>query len=346
MKANLFILSLMLLFTLASCNPSTEMLTVVNPDGSCYREIYVTPDSTYKPGDTDPQKNPFPVVINENWKVQWVDSTSRLLSARQEFPSVESMDSLFQLKESHPWHQFKVKHRLNEKFRWFYTYYDYSETYPQIVSEIELPIDSFMSHDEMMYWFTGQPNLMHGMNGIEAREYLGKIEDSYNHWFSKNAWYAHYKELLNHYDQLSNFPLTKDKLTNLRDSIYKTKVNQDVDFNMNQVLNDFFNTTAFNILWKDENSAMRQFEENYLAETIEYFEGTFHYKLILPGTIIDAGNATINGDTLHWKLDAYRMYPSEYTLHAKSRKANVWIFFISGLIVLIAAGSFFVKTKK
>lgn len=345
MKTNSILLSFILMLILASCNGPTEMLTVVNPDGSCYREIYATPDSTYQLGDTDPQKHPFPVELTDKWQVQWVDSAARLLVARQEFPSVASMDSLFRFKEGHPWQQLEVKHRLDKQFRWFYTYYDFSETYPQIESPVDIPLDSFMTHDEIMYWFTGEPNVMQGMNGIEVREYIGKIEDSYEHWFSQNSWNAHYKEMLAHYDLLSNPPVTKEELTQLRDSIYKTKVRQDTDFKMHHVLNEFFNTTAFTPLWQDDKSVMREFEKNYLLETISYLESSFHYKLILPGTIVDAGNATINSDTLHWKLDAYRLYPAEYTLHAQSRKANVWIFILSGLIVLIAAGSFLVRRR-
>jgi hypothetical protein len=67
---------------------------------------------------------------------------------------------------------------------------------------------------------------------------------------------------------------------------------------------------------------------------------------LLPGKITDPQNAVVHGDTLIWKLTAYRMVYSDYEIEAQSRKANIWAFIFSGLIVIIAAGSYFIKFNK
>jgi len=66
----------------------------------------------------------------------------------------------------------------------------------------------------------------------------------------------------------------------------------------------------------------------------------------LPGDIIQANNAVVDGETLTWKLTPQRLIPDDYILEAQSRKANIWAFILTGLIVIIALGSFIWKPWK
>ncbi len=79
---------------------------------------------------------------------------------------------------------------------------------------------------------------------------------------------------------------------------------------------------------------------------MKYFEKEFAYKLILPGKIIQPNNAIVQGDTLVWKLSAYRLIPADYVIEAQSRKANIWAFLLTGVIVLLAVGSFLWRPKR
>lgn len=363
---------------IVSCKESTDMLTVVKPDGSCYRVFNETADNEFLLGDKSADHNPFPVNIDENWEISWqhknssirndfpltqamLDSINTQSSSskiegqkiksdiivflRKDFRTVEEMDTAFSFRENHSWKNIPVKHRLDTKFRWFYTYFKFSETYPKIQTQIDIPLSKYMTEDEAMYWFTGQPDILKGMNGIEAREYLGKLEDNYNAWFSRNSWNAQFSVLLASYNNLINPPVNYSELQNLKDSIFDSKVKNSPDYKMEQILNEFFDTKSFSILWRDEESPMKQFESSYFENTMSYLENSLNYKLILPGKIIDPGNAIVNGDTLTWRLTAYRMFPKDFVIQATSRKANIWAFILTGLIVLIAIGSFMWKGK-
>jgi len=238
-----------------------------------------------------------------------------------------------------------VKHRLEKQFRWFYTYYTYRETYPMIKTGFALPIENYMTKDEAQFWFTGKPNILQSMNGLEMREYLGKIEDSYNKWITQNLWNAEYKVLLNNYDSLSKKPVAKEQLQTLKDSIYNSKIKNLDDVDMEKVLNSFFKTDAFSELWKNENSPMKKFEKDFNKKFTFFFSQSFNYKLILPGKIIQSGDAIIHGDTLVWKLSSYRLIPADYVIEAQSRKANLWAFILTGILILAAIASFIWKPK-
>jgi hypothetical protein len=372
--------------SVVSCTESTDMLTVINPDGSCYREFTATADSAFMAGDTATKHNPFPVVIDSRSGISWkygnsglrtdfpvkksvLDSIIKLnasrkltkndslnkkdkhlcfsVIARLKYSSVEDMSVRFKLKPSYKWSKMKVKYSLEKRFRWFYTYYSYRETYPKIKTGFELPIEKYMTKDEALFWFTGKPNMLQGMNGVEIRSYVGGLEDKYNKWFAHNNWNKEYKVLIDNYDQINIRPVTKERLELMRDTLFNSCDKDLPDFKMEKSLNKYFKTTAFSVLWKGENSPMKKIENKLNnRDFIEYFSEQFNYRLIMPGKTTPPGDAVMQGDTILWKLTAYRMVPNDFTIEAQSRKANIWAFILTGLILIIAIGSFFWKPKK
>jgi hypothetical protein len=201
-----------------------------------------------------------------------------------------------------------------------------------------------MSKEEAQFWFTGKPNLLQGMNGVEIREYMGNLEDKYNKWFMQNSWDDEYKVLINNYDQIVRKPVSKKRLSLMRDTIFNSISENLPDIKMEKNLNKYFKTDVFSELWKNDNSPMKKYEKNFNnQEFVQYFGISFNYKLILPGKIIQSYNATVQGDTLSWRLTAYRMIPADYVIEAQSRKANIWAFMLTGIIIIIAVGSFFWK---
>ncbi|MFT3753931.1 MAG: hypothetical protein QM800_13985 [Paludibacter sp.] len=356
-----------------SCGQPTDMLTVINSDGSCYREFAVNADSAFLRGNVAGDNNPFPMDIDSTWEIRWsylnaplrtdfplskslFDSIHKLneqgtkedimVYARKHYKTVEELDRLFKFKKSMEWSNLKAKHELGKEFRWFYTYYTYKETYSQIKTGFELPVEDFMTKDEAMFWFTGKPDILKGMNGVEARIYIEEIEADYNRWLLHNCWNSEYKALITNYDQMARKPVSKKQLIALRDSIFETKVKSEKDYDVERVLNDFFQTDAFSELWLTDNSPMKKFEKDFNYGFSDFFSQSFNYKLILPGKIVQSSDAKVHGDTLIWNLTAYRMIPADYTIEAQSRKTNVWAFVLSGIILIAAVGSFFWKRKR
>jgi len=371
-----------------SCTQPNDMLTVINSNGSCYREFTANGDTKFLLGDTSAKLNPFPVDIDATWKITWKYKNSKLRSdfpinksiydsinnnnnnnnntelnkepqkpgikdntssdllvfAHHNYKSVDEMANQFKLKHSNEWSNMKIKYSLEKKFRWFYTYYRYQETYPRIKVNFEIPIEKYMSKEEAQFWFTGKPNLLQGMNGVEIREYMGNLEDNYNKWFMQNSWDDEYKVLINNYDMIDRKPVSKKKLALMRDTIFKSISENLPDIKMEKSLNKYFKTDVFTELWKNDNSPMKKYEKDFNnQEFVQYFGISFIYKLILPGKIIQSSDATVHGDTLSWRLTAYRMIHADYVIEAQSRKANVWAFILSCLILLVAIGSFFWK---
>lgn len=279
---------------------------------------------------SEPKKNEFKV-----WVV-----------ARHDYTTVDEMAKQFRLKSKHEWSDKKIVYQLKKNFRWFYTYFTYNETYPRIQQKFDVPIDQYLTKEEADFWFTGNKSLIQGMNGIEIRELTGRIEDKYNLWFAHNSWNAEYKVVLANYHKIKHPPVSYNTLKAMSDTIFaKAKVNLE-NFDMKKELNNHFKTNAFSDLWEMENSPMKAFENEYNTSLLKGFGDSFNYKLVLPGKIVRPNDAVIQGDTLVWRLTSYRLIQNDFRIEAQSRKANVWAFVVSGLLLVLAIGSFVWKAKK
>ena len=370
---------------LSSCIEPDNMLTVINSDGSCYRVFSSNAGSNFMLGKDLANQNNVPIDIDSTWKISWrLDDSTEIhtnfplrqseydsiaagmpnekdpgthkiqkknpifqLTFRRDYKSVAEMASTFKLNKTHAWSTMKVKYSLDKKFRWFYTYYTYKETYPKIKTFFKTPIDSFMTKEEAMYWFNGEPNIYKGMNGVEIREAIGSLEDKYNHWFNKNFWDIQYDLLLENYDLMASAPVSKDSLSRCKDTIFESKVKGDKDVDMQKILNNYFKTKAFSIYWATGESPLKKFEDQFEKQDfISYFGKEFNYNLCMPGRVTPKENVVMQGDTLNFKLTAYRMVYNDYVIEAESRKANVWAFIVSGLILALAIGSFWYKPKR
>ena len=379
MKSINKLLSYFAILFFASCTQPSDMLTVINSDGSCYREFSENADSAFLMGNLSAEHNPFPAVIDSTWEIRWsfknsglrkdfplskavYDSIQRITSktvrirnqkskedilvfVRRSYKSVKEMDKNFKFKKACEWNYLNVRHTLDKKRRWFFTYYTYQEFYPKIETGLELPLKNYMTDSESLYWFTGKPDLLAGMNGIEAKEYVTKMEENYNKWLIQNWWNIEYKVLIKNYNQLSLKPVTREHLQALRDTIFESNVNFNPDFSMEKTLNDYFKTKAFSVLWNKENSPMKKSEDSLNKKFSFIFSQSFNYKLVMPGKITQSGNAVNHGDTLVWKLSSYRMIPAGYLIEAESRTTNIWAFVITGLLIIFSIGTIFWKAE-
>lgn len=356
--------------SLASCSTkNTEMKTVVESDGSCYREFQALVDSAFMVQSTSQTTEFFPVELDSTWEISWkVDhgepsttypltpsqfqkliGSNRKIEAtvRKHFNHVSDMTTHFKWKDSNAWSELNVTYSLEKKFRWFYTYYTFCEMYPRIETNFDVELDSFMTKDESNFWLKGSPNLVAGMNGVEIREFTGQLEDKFTQWYFLNSWHIVYQHILSNYDSIESPPVDKAAFASFQDSIYNTLVKGNEQIKMQDALNKFYRTTAFSDLWKNKNSLMTRFENQLENTSFERF--MFHsvtYNLVMPGKVIRAENGQLSDNIITWNVTAYRMLNTPYTLKAESRKANIWAFILSGLVVALAIGSLWYNPKK
>jgi hypothetical protein len=348
------------------------MYTRINPDGSCYREFVVNTDSSFFAGDTS--RNPFPMKIDSTWILtfhkknanvsSWFrkypasnnykqgDSTfSYFALARKEYPSIRNLAETFRFNDSN-WDSIVPIIFCNEKFRWFYTYYEFSETYPHVNPFKLIPINDYLSDNEIETWFGENKDLFIGKNGIETSEMLKNLEEKVDAWLEKSYYEEVFRQFLKCYNQFKGMPVDSATFALAKDSIFKF-IKDSLDNNSNSISifdNDFvkafdlyFQTDAFS---RNITGDVLEKLENEIPDFTGFFNIELNYQLSLPGKIIETNAPFINGDTLTWKVDANRFFLTDYNLNALSRKPNYWAFGVTGIIIALSVLGFWVKRKQ
>ena len=367
------IAAMMLVLIMASCkNKDDRMLTVINEDGTCSREY--TFHTTQQWLSASPDED-YDSIVDKTWERSWsvlgvdsvrypvplteaqLDSMQELdlskplgnllmVHAKKEYQSVEEMSANLYRPEQH--HLIKAEgikatSKLEKRFKWFYTDYTFTETFTCEDSTLfPIPLSRFLSADTVSYWFTGQPDLVQGLSGAEAKELLDGIEKKVNQWTNANWFYEICNVIIANYDKIQNPPVSKERFSSVRDSLVMQPC----------VLNAEATEGAGNHI---TNLIDKTFQSDAYKQFLQTYEGGFgaygilsfgtNYDLQMPGTVIDAGMGQYDGDVIHYRLGGERMIPGSYTIKATSRVTNIWAFVVTFLIVLIAIGSFFCCKK-
>ncbi len=381
MKTNkilMIIAALVLLFT--SCNNKDErMLTVINPDGTCSREMsfHPYPKEVMAPLNETIESNG--VHFGPDWQRSWTvvgDSLRHpcpmteaqwdslrlvfpkqnisqkvLMHTSRNFQNVREMSD--SLTTSVVRHLFKATASLDKHFKFFYTDYVYHETFAitDIKQIFPVALDRFVSADSASYWFTGQPNLAEGLTGAEQKELLDEIEANVSHWFNACTFTSICSIIAHYYDKVKNPPATREQFLTNCDSIITSLAVRSMDLfsDMNQVkkiLNDYYHSDAYSAILSDSTMYWdKKLEKQYRQyQYLMMMAPTLYYQM--PGNVIDAGDGKIEGDLVSYRFSGERLIPHPFDVAITSRVTHVWAYVITLLVILLAIGSFVYKRRK
>ena len=371
MKTNriLTIVAAAVLLMTSCSNDDERMLTIINEDGSCSREMSFHPAKEHVMAPLSEPINANGMIFRSGWERTWsvvgdsvrhacpmtqqqsdsLDENAKILMhTRQEYSSVNQMcDSLNRVAQE----LFKDTATLEKHFKWFYTDYVYKETLSiAIINQAFLiPLERFVSADTASYWFTGEPNLAEGLTGAEQKEMLDDIESKISHWLTACTM-AHACQIIanEQYDEVKNPPVSKEQFEALRDSIAMLPAVADMDLLFNtkeqacKILEDFFHSDAYTPLFKDENVWNYRLEDNnkYISFLLT-MKPMLDY--VMPGKVIDAGKGVVEGNVVRYKFSGERLIPHPFDVTITSRVTNVWAFVVTALVILLAIGCLFYR---
>ena len=360
---------------LTSCsNDNERMLTIINEDGTCSREMTFHPDqeTVMAPLNEPIQSNGlhFGPDWERTWSIkgdsvrhtcpmselQW-DSLMNvwseqdkpqtgLMHVNRKYQNVSEMsDSLTSVVR----HLFKATASLDKHFKWFYTDYTYKETLAitNIEQIFSVPLDRFVSADTASYWFTGEPNLAAGLTGAEQKELLDEIEANISHWFNACTMAYVYTYASLRYDEVKNPPVSKEQYLALKDSIVMSPAVRNMDlFNdisqVSKIIKDFYHSDAYTPLFSDSKEWERVLDKKYKSyEYLMMMAPQLDY--VMPGKVIDAGKGVVEGNVVRYRFSGERLIPHPYDVTIISRVTNVWAFVVTALVILLAIGCLFYR---
>lgn len=329
---------------IASCEkPNVRMHTIIHEDGWIERQITYSTimsqemrDSLWS-GDNVCLAEPVPECLNIDAFMGShtdVEGDTVTTTFSRSFRSPEEMceQTPLQLNGRH----LQSSAKLEKKFRWFYTEYIYEETFNTVADSFKLPATNYADQDVISYWFTGQPNLLEGLNGSEASEKISKMEPFVTQWINDNLFKICFDYIVNHYDSIQNPPVDKEQFVALQDSLanYLLK-DEGTDWKAAEELEKFFHSNAYAPFFDDETPLGEGLSEE-LSNKLNIFWFSVPYTLEMPGMIVSPGTGIIKDGIIHYSLTGERLIPGDYIITAASRVTHIWAYVVTVLIILVA----------
>ena len=362
-------IGLILCFFTNSCL-EYQFTTRIFPDGSCERIMSVRGDSS------DLMHGIIPVPHDTSWKIKIVpvsgDQKKFELTATAHFPNVETLNKYF-YKSVDSMPTVSIKSELKKKFRWFYTYLDYKETYMAFTPYRKVPISKFLSDNEVKILFAGdekiiyQPNedivrlrkdtlekiLLTHADSLKLEKKKEDIEKRYNEWLGISIFEYMYDILAERADKLGSKNVNKTILMASKDSVLaefdrlrKSSLLEENQTNKNEIITpDIILDVAKKYFPVDELRKSAPLDSIAYEEIDHRYDkmqaitaNTYGNKLLMPGIITSTNARSMNGNILSWEIEPGEFFFYDYIMNAESRMMNKWAFWVSGIVVLLLFG--------
>lgn len=361
-SSKLFVMIAFMAALLSSCQGDIEMLTIVNEDGSCMREIIVAADRSLLTTGKYDNDDPHVARIEDGWELYWgykgdssrfpipmsvekYDSISREVGpsravkdticvyARKEYASVEDMcagSPMFFVDE-----QAGAEGSLDKEFRWFYTDYVFTEKFSSVADYFKVPVTDFMSEEEALYWFSGTPDLYAGKPTWRYYELLEDLKEKADRWVFANMYYKLLSGIADRYDMVVDPPVSKDEFIAQLGDVVKQIASYDT-YKMEystarSIVSSHFGSDAYSPFIYDEWKKEGLFEEldNYFGYLFLFY---YNESIVMPGRVIDDGGGIYKDGVVTFKVDAGRFLLKDYEIRVVSRIVNVWAFIVTAVL--------------
>lgn len=372
-----YIIAAVLMLLITSCNDDSSMLTIINEDGTCSREMSFHPNPKDVMAPVNEPVDNDGLHFKSDWERTWSvvgDSTRHacpmteaqwdslrkvfpnsdvrshiLMHTKRHFGSVAEMsDSLTKVVN----HLFKATASLDKHFKWFYTDYVYTETYAinDMQQLFPIPLDRFVSADTASYWFTGQPNLAEDLTGSEQKELLDGIESQISKWMNSNTFDYIYTYIAHvFWKDIKNPPVTNGQFLANKDSLLMSPAVANMKIfdepeQVAKILKDYYHTDAFEPIFSEDRHWDKILDHQYMS--LKYLMWMKpQLNLVMPGRVIDSGMGKVDGNVISYRFSGERLLPHDYVISASSRVTHVWAYIVTFLVIIVAIGSFIYRKK-
>lgn len=342
MKLNLIALSLTCIVALSSCENPISMKTKVHEDGSLDKTIILEKTNAFRE-----KNNMFAIGKENGWQVTVTELEDSLQDEgghhRIEFKkSFDSADEANRDLDHQSDTLFQIHTSFEKKFRWFYSYITYTETFKPINRFKLVSTDDYFTPEDHAFIerLPGDGKPISKADSIYFEVLNEKIADRFVNMGIFEEQFQILKEVI------SRSGLDKvwiDSLNKRKEFIYDMIDDVKGKTNMAEIIADSLKIPL------PQPKASEDFEElsKNLNSRISFMsfanDGKYNIEIEMPWTITYSNADSVHNNTLLWKPFPTKFSFNEYTMIAESRKLNVWTVVVSAILLI---GAIYVAVKK
>lgn len=339
---NIFLVAL-LIISISACEHNVSMETTVHEDGSLDKTIILETSDTSENflgiGPATGWKRTTHLMEDslrksdkdeKKWKVQFEKKFASAQQATEEL-AIPS-DSLF-----------RISSKFEKKFRWFYTYLYYSDTY-HAINRMNYPTDDFFAPEDYAFIdrLPAEGEIISRADSLFLSRLHEKIFDVYG---LRAIFESHYQlnETLIRESGLESRWL--DTLKAHKENLFghlanKKDVPEDFMFNAMDSLGIPLPSDKMRNRY-DELYALEDAKTSFINHASE---GKYTHAIKMPWDVVQTNADSIAGNRLQWNPPSIKFLLKDYTMYAEARKLNLWTMVVS-VVLLLLTGFIFWKRK-
>ena len=336
------IVSVITLWSLSSCEQDIAVESVVHEDGSIDRTV-VFPEAD----SIIVLENIFGINENSGWKTavsatENEQSKKRMVTFTKHFSSVDDMNSEMNSSSDT---LFKIRSEFEKKFRWFYTYLKYSDTYVAINRFTEVKTEDYFTPEDYSF-IQRLPAEGKSISKADSVYLITLNEKIYDHFAIRGLYEDQFRSLLMSLPE-GDKKWTDTLIANKERMFHMLVQNKDdtSDDDFISALADsvgipksLINREAFNKLNKESERTI-----NFMSSAAE---GKYTHSIKMPWSVVDTNADSVAGNQLNWQPPVIKFMLSDYTMYAESRQMNYWAVILSATIVVVTVLAFVRRSRK
>lgn len=348
-RINIILSILCLLVLLSACEQDIAMETTVYPDGSLDKTIHFAqtedhkiikainarPDNTVEITHGDTIENIFGLRVEDGWAVvarmvPEVDSIT-LYTFSRHFSSVGEANAALATPVDT---LFRVTSTFEKKFRWFYTYLYYADTY-HAINRLDYPVTNYVTPED--YSFIDRLPAEGKKITPADSIYLAHLQDKLFGDYSLRALYEQYYDLTvklmqeNHVENRWYDTLRAHKESILRDVVSRHDISEDYMVDTLDSLGIPLSSAQLSTIRLDLLKAM----DGKLSFMSAASDATYRHEINMPWGVIRTNADSISGNQLFWNPPSIKFLIKDHTFYAESRQLNYWTVAVSGGVILL-----------
>ena len=331
-----------LLLLLGSCDePELRYFTRINADGSIYKRVTAVGDSAKV------HRNPFSFDVSDGWDVSYskeiIESDTVFFAiAEKTFPSVGASVNVFYSQVDSGQRE-NIKIDYHKKFRWFYTFHEYSETFLQRFPYRHYNIKDFLNEKERMYFLAGDTSVIDHLTKHQKNKWENNGEEKI--WdFIFQSVSAEYIRMIdsfaieNGYEQLNE--LQKEKICEIINGARENGP----DFSEIPALTDSLLSSDW-VAPLYLQGYFNQFEEELEDRMFLLNSRKYKVDIQVPGLIYNTNGQVSDGQSLKWQFISGEFQYDDKVLFVNYRTTNWWAFIVTFVITVIVLWQAFIRKK-
>jgi hypothetical protein len=239
---------------------------------------------------------------------------------------------------------FHIEAKFEKRFRWFYSYLKYSDTYKAIDRFKLLHQENFLTPEDYAFMkrLPAEGDSISKADELFLEDLTSRINDVLVPRAVFEEHFALFPEMIKKY-QLEDRWI--DTLMQHKESVYSLLLKHDDkgDDALLLILDSLQIPFPYPQVADDYKIGRKPIEAR--LEFMSYANnGKYFHTIKLPGEIINTNADSLSGNCAVWKPSVFKFLANDYTMYAETRKLNGWAVIVS-VLVLLATVYVFVKKR-